>query len=402
VSEFTVTIERIGARGDGVTHHEGRAVFLPFTAPGDAVRVRVGRDGKAALIAILSRGPRQEPPCPHFGICGGCSLQHLPDDDYAEAKRNFVREALAHRGFDPAIVAPVERIPPGTRRRARLAMTRDAIGFRQRGSHRIVDIKTCFVLHPKLLAVALALRPFGLEAAVSLTLADTGVDLLLDLPRAPDLAMLETLVRFADAQDLARLSWRTEKESPMPVVERSPVRMNFSGVAVDLPPDCFLQASAEAEAIMRNLVVAGIGEARNVADLFCGVGTFSFALAKQAKGRAIDADRSPIAALQAGARRAGQDIAVEARDLDRRPLLTDELDSFDAVVFDPPYAGAAAQAKELARSAVKRIVAVSCNPASFARDARTLADGRYRLTRVVPVDQFLWSAEVELVAWFER
>jgi 23S rRNA (uracil1939-C5)-methyltransferase len=402
VSDVSLTIERIGARGDGVARHEGRAVFLPFTAPGDVVRARFGRNGKAELVGIVSRGARREPPCPHFGICGGCGLQHLADATYAEAKANFVREALAHRGLDLAVVAPLVRVPPATRRRARLTMTETALGFHQRASHRIVDLTTCPVLHPALWSLVTALRPLGLAAAVSLTLADTGIDLLLDLPRPPDLATLETLAQFANDHDLARLSWRLEHESAVPVVQRRAMRMNFSGVAVDLPPDCFLQATKESEAAMRDLVLAGIGDAAHVADLFSGVGTFSFALAGKAKVHAVDGDRPAIAALRAGARGASAAVTGEIRDLDRRALSAEELNRFDALVFDPPHAGAAAQARELARSTVKRVVAVSCNPASFARDARTLADGGYRLTRVVPVDQFLWSAEVELVAWFER
>jgi 23S rRNA (uracil1939-C5)-methyltransferase len=401
VSEFTVTIERIGARGDGVAHHEGRALFLPFTAPEDVVRARIAGN-KAELIEVVAPGARQKPPCSHFGECGGCSLQHVADAAYAEAKRNFVREALAHRGLDPAVVAPVERVPSGTRRRARVAMTKSAIGFHQRGSHRIVDMKTCAVLHSMLLAVVQALRSLGPEATVSLTLADSGVDLLLELPGPPDLTLLEKLTAFANERDLARLSWRTEKDLSTPVVQRRAVQMNFSGVAVDLPPDCFLQATKESEAAMCHFVLAGVGERKTVADLFSGVGTFSFALAVNAKIHAVDGDRPAVAAMQAAARRAGANVEGEVRDLNRRPLLADELNRFDAVVFDPPFAGAAAQVKELARSSVKRVVAVSCNPASFARDARVLVDGGYRLMRVTPVDQFLWSAEVELVARFAR
>jgi 23S rRNA (uracil1939-C5)-methyltransferase len=397
VSDATLTIERIGARGDGVAHCEGRAVFVPFTAPGDVVRARVDGD-TAALISVTEPGARQEPRCPHFGECGGCSLQHVADEVYAAAKRDFVRDALAHRGLDPGVVEPVRRIPPGTRRRARLAMAPGAIGFHRRASHRIVDMRACFVLHPALVAIVQALRPLGLRGFVLLTLADTGIDVLLDLPRAPDLAALEALTAFADQQDLARLAWRTGDEAPTPVVQRRPVRMNFSGATVELPPDCFLQATPESEQAMRDLVLAGIGDAGTVADLYCGVGTFSFALAKQAKVQAVDGNAAAIAAL----RRANPNIATETRDLVRRPLSADELKRFDAVVFDPPYAGAAAQAKQLAQAAVPRIVAVSCNPASLARDARTLVDGGYRLTRVVPVDQFIWSAETELVAHFER
>lgn len=398
VTEATLTIERIGARGDGVARHEGKPIFLPFTVPGDVVRARIGRDGEANLIALLSPSARQVPPCPHFGVCGGCSLQHLPDPAYAEAKRGFVRTALAHRGLDDALVAPIERVPPATRRRARLAITRSAIGFHERASHRIVDLEACPVLDPALFTVAMRLRSLALEAISSLTLADTGIDLVLELPDTPNLGALERLAKFAHDQDLARLSWRTKGELPTPVVQRRPVQMNFSGIIADIPPDCFLQATKESETKIRDLVLVGVGDARTVADLYAGVGTFSFALAKNAKVYAVDRDAAAIAALG----RAGAEISTEVRNLEKRPLLKHELDNFDAVTFDPPYAGAPAQAREMARSTVKRIVAVSCNPASFARDARTLVDGGYRLVRVVPVDQFLWSAEIELVAHFVR
>jgi len=398
VTEATLTIERIGARGDGIGRYGGKPVFVPFTMPGDVVRARIGRNGEAALVTLLSRSARQMPPCPHFGVCGGCSLQHLPEIAYAEAKRDFVRAALAHRGLDETLVAPVERVSPATRRRARLAMARNAVGFHERASHRIVDMTACPVLHPAIFAVVAGLRSLALKGTASLTLADTGIDLLLELPREPELSALETLAEFARDRDLARLSWRTRGELPTPVVQRRPVQMGFSGVTVDLPPDCFLQATQESETKMRDLVLQGVGDARTVADLYAGVGTFSFALAKNAKVHAADRDAAAIAALG----RADAGISTETRNLEKRPLLRHELDNFEAVTFDPPYAGAAAQTKEMARSAIKRIVAVSCNPASFARDARTLVDGGYRLARVVPVDQFLWSAEIELVAHFVR
>jgi 23S rRNA (uracil1939-C5)-methyltransferase len=415
LSEFTITIERIGARGDGVAEREGRALFLPLTAPGDMLRVRETRGG-IEILERLRDGARQAPPCPHFGSCGGCALQHLRDDTYAEAKTSLVREALAHRGLDPGIVAPLERLPPATRRRARLALSRSrkgtvGIGFHERGSHRIVDMLTCLVLHTELLALAPALRALaeqilrpGETAALSLTRAATGIDLLLDLPRMPDLAQTETLGAFATAHDLARLSWRHGREAPTPVVQRRPVRMSFAGIAVDLPPDAFLQASADAEALLGNRALAFLGDSRAVADLFCGVGTFTLPLAGQSRVHAVDGDAAAIAALNAAARRAGLGarVTAEVRDLDRRPLRAEELAPFDAVLFDPPYAGAKAQAMELARAKPPRIVAISCHPSSFARDARLLVDGGYRLLWVVPVDQFVWSAELELVAAFER
>lgn len=415
MSEFVATVERIGARGDGIARHAGKTLFLPFTAPGDVVRILSSKGG-ADIVERVADGARREPPCPHFGTCGGCSLQHLPDDVYAEAKTALVREALAHRGLDPGVVTPLRRTRPATRRRARLALAKRGtravdIGFHAPASHRIVDLLSCLVLHPALTMLVPGLRALGQEllrpgenATAMLTQSAAGIDLLIDLPRPPDLAMSQLLSAFAEIHDLPRLSWRTAKEAPAPIVQRRPVRIFFAGRAVDLPPDCFLQASEEAEEILRDEALAFISGAARVADLFCGVGTFGLALGPDASVRAVDGDPAAIAALQAAARRAGlgDRLIAETRDLERRPLRAEELAPFDAVLFDPPYAGAKAQALELARSKVPRVIGVSCHPASLARDARLLVDGGYRLARVVPVDQFLWSAEIELVAYFER
>jgi 23S rRNA (uracil1939-C5)-methyltransferase len=415
VSEAVLIVKRIGARGDGIAIHEGRPVYLPLTAPGDVVRARLGADGRGEVVALIERGARQEAPCPHFGTCGGCSLQHLTDDSYRAAKEAFVHDALAHRGIE-AEIAPLARIAPGTRRRARLALTKAKdgtvrVGFHRRASHDIVDMETCLVLRPELFALLPALRELagtilqgGDEASALLTLADTGTDVLLDLPRRPDLAALESLAAFARANDLVRVAWRIGKDQPMPVVQQRPMQIIVAGVKVDLPPDGFLQASAEAENLLRELALDGIGNAERVADLYSGVGTFSFAFAAPTHVHAVDGDKAAIAALQAAARRAGLGarLTAEVRDLEARPLSAEELARFNAVLFDPPFAGAKAQARELARSNVKHIVAVSCNPASFARDTRALIDGGYRLRRVMPIDQFVWSAEIELVAWFER
>jgi 23S rRNA (uracil1939-C5)-methyltransferase len=415
VSEVTATVERIGARGDGIVVHQGRTLHVPLAAPGDVVRISVARNGDAELIGRLADGPRREPPCSHFGSCGGCALQHLRDDVYAEAKTELVREALARRGLDPGVVAPLERTPPATRRRARLALARSksdvAVGFHARASRRIVDLRHCPVLHPDLMALvatlraaaATILRP-GDRASAGLTRTDAGIDLLLDMPRPPDRDLMDDLAAFAERQDLARLSWRADHETPTPIVQRRPVRMSFSGVAVDLPVDGFVQASEPAETALRGLASGFVGDARAVADLFCGIGPFSFAFAATAHVHAVDGDPFAIAALRAAANRThlNNPVTTERRNLETRPLRTEELKRFEAVLFDPPYAGAKAQAVELARSDVARIVAVSCHPASLARDARILVDGGYRLRRVVPIDQFVWSAEIELVAWFAR
>jgi len=414
-------IERVGARGDGIADYLEKPVFLAFTAPGDRVRARLGpkRDeGRiATVIELVVPGARQTPVCPHFGACGGCALQHLADDAYVTMKEDQVRTALARRGLDPSVVEPLRRLPPGTRRRARLALHRPRkgapqVGFHERESREIVDMRACAVLHPALVtqvaplrALAAALLQPGDRGAATLTQVDGGVDLLLDVPRAPDLAGFEALAAFAHAHDLARFSWRADETGiPTPVVQRRPARVVFAGIAVDVPPDSFLQASAEADSVLTELVLGGVRSFERIADLYSGLGTFTFALAARGSVHAVDGSRSAVAALVAAAARAGlaARVTAEVRDLTARPLATDELQSFDAVVFDPPRAGAKSQARSLADSRVPRIVAVSCDPATFARDARALVDGGYRLMRVAPVDQFVWSPHVELVAWFER
>jgi 23S rRNA (uracil1939-C5)-methyltransferase len=416
----TLTVERVGARGDGIAEHAGEPVYIAFTAPGDRVRARLGAprdEGRlGTLVEIVAPGARQAPPCAHFGTCGGCALQHLADEAYGTTKEAQVRAALARRGLDAGAVEPLRRLAPGTRRRARLALHRPRkgpvrAGFHARESHEIADMRVCLVLHSALVALVGPLRELavrllrpGERAAAQMTRLDAGVDMVLALPRVPDLHALETLAEFADANDLARLSWRVGGQMPTLTAERRPARVVFGGVAVDVPADGFLQASGEADSALTELVLAGIGPAERVLDLYAGLGTFSFALARRARVHAVDAARPAIAALASAVARAalGGRITAEIRDLEASPLSAEELDRFDAVVFDPPRAGASSQAQLVASSRVPRVVAVSCNPVTFGRDARALVDGGYRLTRIVPVDQFLWSPHVELVAWFER
>jgi 23S rRNA (uracil1939-C5)-methyltransferase len=421
--EAVVTVASVGVRGDGIALHAGERIFLPFTAPGDVVRARLGAphaEGRSgAVIEIIAAGARAEPACLHFGACGGCALQHLTADAYEEAKMAWLGAALRRHRVTAGEVAPLHRLPAGTRRRARFALARPRhaeapaeIGFHARASHRIVDMRECAVLAPALAALVAPLRalvpslmPPGGQGAATATLADTGIDLLLDLAAVPALPGLEAMAAFAHAQDLARVAWRTPGELPVPAAQRRPVRVAFAGTDVDLPDEVFLQASAAADAVLAEHVLAGIGGARRVADLFAGVGTFTFALAASAASvHAVDVSAIAIAALGAAATRAGLAgrIAWECRDLAARPLAPAELARFDAVVVDPPRAGAAAESRALAASGVRCVVAVSCNPATFARDARTLVDGGYRLAAVQPIDSFLWSPHLELVARFER
>ena len=414
-------IDSVGVRGDGVAYLDREPIYVPFAAPGDRVRVRLGmRRGAGRLgeiVALLDAGARIAPVCRHFGRCGGCALQHLDAAAYRRAKDSQITAALAQHGVPlPSSTAPLLLIGPHTRRRARFSIrvrksaTPVAIGFKARASHVIVDMQDCAVLAPPLFALVAPLRraarsfaPAG-EAAATATVSESGIDLLLDLPALPSLAALEALAAFAEAQDLARLAWRTPASGePTPVAIRRTPRVIFSGVTVDLPFDAFLQASIEAERVLVEAVLAGVGAAARVLDLYGGLGTFSFALAQRSAVHAVDASPSAVRVLATAAARATlARVTTETRDLENRPLLPDELTGFDAVVFDPPRVGAAAQCAALARTRVPRIVAVSCNPASFARDARTLIDGGYRLTGLKPIDQFIWSPHVELVGRFER
>ncbi|MGH7000825.1 MAG: class I SAM-dependent RNA methyltransferase [Stellaceae bacterium] len=416
MTNVDLTIDSVGVRGDGVARHNGKPVYVPFTVPGDRVRARLSSEKgerRGEVVEILAAGERATPVCRHFGTCGGCALQHLTGEVYAAAKLGWLQGALAQHGFKDVAIAPLRRLAPGTRRRARLALARNGeavAGFHGRMSHAVVDMHECHVLHPALFTLveplrtlAAAILPRRGTAAASLTLGDAGVDLLLELPKAPALDGLEALARFAVERDLARLSWRAGKVTA-PVAQRRPMRAVFAGVAVDLPPDAFLQASAEADAVLSDLVLDAIGMPRRVADLYAGVGTFTFALATRAPVHAVEGDAEAAKALgQASARATlGDRVSVERRDLARRPFSVEELGRYDAVVLDPPRIGALAQSGVLAESKVSRIVAVSCNPATFARDARILVDGGYTLAHVAPVDSFAWSPHLELVARFER
>ena len=415
-----LTIERIGGRGDGIADHRGRPVYVPFTVPGDTVRARLeGRrgDGHAAtLLEILAPGPhRQAPACGHFGVCGGCALQHLDDPAYRAWKQGRVRGALDRVGLDDVPVAPPVSTAPEMRRRAVLAARRTAsgvvLGFHERRRHRIVDLVACPILQPALMALLPPLRDLlvrilspGDGAEIALAALEGGIDVTIAAAGDPDLAAREDLAAFAESAKLARLSWRSGKAPAEPVAQRRPCRTVFGDVPVAVPAGAFLQASADGEAELARQVTSAMVGADQVADLFAGLGTFTFPLARTASVHAVDSDGEALAALQAAANAAGLAgrVTAEARNLFRDPVTVEELRRFDSAVFDPPRAGAAAQAEQLARSDVPVVVGVSCNPVSFARDAASLVDGGYQLESVTPVDQFLWSEHVELVGVFRR
>ena len=390
-------VERLGARGDGIAEYGGEPVFLPFTVPGDRVRARLGvrrgggQEGRVVEWLVFGSG-RREPPCRHFGDCGGCALQHLDPASYRAAKLGALRAALERVRIDPDLVQPLRVVPPA-RRRARLGLIRprDArlparIGYRQRFRHDLVDVAECIVLEPPLFDLVGGLRllardllPPGGAVEVTLTRTDSGADLLFEAVVPLTLPAVEALAQFAEDCDLARIVWRLATKEIL-VVERRPVRVLLSGVAVPFPPGGFLQASAAAEAILIKEVLTGIGDRRPVLDLFAGLGTFTFALAATAPVHAVEGDERALAAL-ADASAGRPRITVERRDLARNPLPPESLASYAAAVFDPPRAGAARQVEALAASSIATVVAVSCNPASFARDAARLISGGFRLIR---------------------
>lgn len=413
-----LVIETLGDAGDGIARTADGPVYLPYALPGERVLAEIeagrGKGRTAWVVEIVEPASnRVAPPCAHFGDCGGCALQHLDQAPYLAWKRQRVVTALARRGLDSIAVGPTVATPAASRRRVRFAARRLAsgviIGFNARRSRRIVDLGSCPVLRPALLALLPALRRFleallevGATVDVAVTETTGGLDLWIVAERQPDLAGREALARFAVAEDLARLHWG--EGVPECIVLRRPAGIAFGPAIVEAPATAFLQASAEGETAIREAVLAAVGGAEQVCDLFAGCGTLSLPLALGARVRAVDLDGDALAALAAACQATPdlREVAVERRDLFRRPLSAAELDRFDAVVFDPPRAGARAQAEALATSAVALVVAVSCHPGSFARDARILVDGGYRLVEVTPIDQFLWSPHVELVAVFRR
>ena len=406
-------ISDLGRRGDGIATLDGKTLYVPYALPGETVRAEVSGDRAGLLEVVTPSAHRVAPPCRHFTVCGGCAVQHLDDASYRDWKRGLVEAALAHRGIDCAVDPLVDAHGRG-RRRTTLHVSFEngaaQAGFMEARSHRLLDLDACPILVPALrdaptIARALA-RPFAVRNKpldIHLTATQTGIDC--DIrgdgagTRDIGLDVRRDLPGVARQFDLARIAIAGETIAAprAPMVTVGPAR-------VASPPGAFLQATSAGEATLAALVQAHIGQADAVADLFCGIGPFALRLAQHAAIFAADSDKAAIAALDAAARHTSglKPVTATVRDLFRNPLAAEELKPFDAVVFDPPRAGARAQAHELAGSNVTTIVAVSCDPASFARDAATLIAGGYRLARLTPVDQFRHTPHVELVARFVR
>lgn len=410
-----LTIDGVGGQGDGIAATPEGPVFAPLTLPGERIRAEV-KDGRAEQIEIVEASPdRIAPVSPHYGDCGGCSLQHWASGPYLEWKREQVRLALAREGIETEIEATVAS-PAHSRRRIALHARRTPegrviLGFKARKSWRLVEVSECPVADPRLVAAFPALAKIAgafLEHPKSAptlhatwTLAGLDVDVTGVERKSGGLSRDRQMqaIRAANEADLARLSLAGDTL----VMARQP-RIQFGPATVPIPAGGFLQAVPEAELAMTSRAVAAVKGAKKVADLFCGAGAFTFPLATVAPVLAADGSAAAIAGLKAGVGTAQglRQITAEARDLFRRPLSPYDLKGVDAIVFDPPRAGAADQTAQIAGTKASVVVGVSCNPATFARDARTLIDAGFRLETVTPIDQFLWSAHVELVGVFRR
>lgn len=396
-----VTIERLGREGDGIAG----ARRLPLGLPGE--RWRMHPSGEAELLEAAAI--RVAPPCRHFGRCGGCALQHADPAWIADWKAGTIARALAAQGIT-APLRPTLTSPPGSRRRVVFSGRRTRkgalLGFHGRRSGDLVEVPGCLVARPGIVAARPALaRLVALGGTrkgalrLTVTTGPAGLDVDVGGGRPLDRDLRPALAAEAEAADLARLAWEGE-----PVAFRRPPFQPMGAARVVPPPGAFLQATAEGEAALVAAVREAVGDARRVLDLFAGCGTFALPLAGAAGVHAVEGEAAMLDALAAGWRGATglRQVTTEARDLFRRPLAGPDLAGFDAVVIDPPRAGAEAQARALAASRIARVASVSCDAATFARDARILLDGGFRLDWVQPVDQFLWSGHVEIAARFSR
>ncbi len=408
-----LTIARLGHRGDGIADTSAGPVYVPYTLPGETVTVEpvAGHPDRRHLDHVDKPShERAAPICKHFTQCGGCAMQHWSLAEYHLWKRGLVAEALAQAG----IVAPVADIIDAHgqgRRRAVLHARRGPralleVGFTAPRAHHIVAIDRCPILAPGLdgaiptaWAIAEILKPADKPLDIQMTATDSGMDVDVRGSGPLNSSRTTALAGVAEKHGLARITRHGEL-----VAQAAQPLLKIGRAQVPLPPGAFLQATAEGEATLARLVAVHVGAAKRAADLFCGIGTFALRLAEYARVTAADSEASAVKALErAAANTSGlKPVAVQTRDLFRRPFMAAELKSFDAVVFDPPRQGAEAQARELVKSAVPMVIAVSCDATTFARDARILIDGGYKLVGVTPVDQFRYSFHVEIVAKFER
>ena len=405
MTDRTLAITAMGRRGEGLAEHEGRAVFVPFTLPGEEVSV-AGHGGRLDLTEVLTPSlDRVAPFCKYYGACGGCQLQHWREEPYRAWKASLIEQALAGRGIGAKVRALIDAHGAGRRRVGIHVQRREKIvtaGFMAARTHNLLDIDRCPILDPALGRAFDIARAIGArlgDCDVALTSTATGLDVSVKAERQIVEREHAKLAALITELKLARLGVNGE------VIATAVIpRITMGRADVAIPPGGFLQATAAGEAALAQLVMDGMGKVKTAADLFCGVGPLALRLAERCKVEAYDNDRAAIAALSAAVKSTPglKPLVAAARDLFREPLVANEMKGFDAVVFDPPRAGAEAQARQLAKSKVKTVVAVSCDAASFARDAEVLIGGGYSLHTLTAVDQFKWSSHVEIVGVFAR
>ncbi|MFD1746665.1 class I SAM-dependent RNA methyltransferase [Rhizobium helianthi] len=411
----TVTISALSHKGSGIAHGERGPIFVPYTLPGETVAIARVKDEGTVMSFATTSPDRVQPACKHFGpegvggSCGGCSLQHQAKPSYNGFKRDLLVQALKSKGIEAPVGDLIEAHPHQRRRLVFTVRRREkglVIGFNQAETHHVVPVEECPIASEALISRLDALhaiaRATGSDAfRITVTETLTGLDISMDglrggLGERERRAVTETVIKL---QGIARVSGNGEI-----IVEPHKPQLDFDGARVVIPPGAFTQATREAEEAMAKITIEHIGKAKRVADLFSGIGTFALRIARKTAVHAVESEERAVKALDQAARMTQglKPLTVERRDLFRRPMTPQDLKAYDAVVFDPPRAGAEAQSAELARSQVKKIVAVSCNPLTLARDLSILTKGGYKIRQVIPVDQFLWSPHVEAVALLER
>ncbi len=405
-----VTIDRLGHHGDGIAANpDGGPIFVAGVLPGETVEGTLDGDRLLNPKIITPSTDRVKPPCRHARACGGCQLQHASDSFVAHWKQQVVETALSGQGLSAPFL-PLHTSPPQSRRRATLSARRTKsgalIGFHARASDTIAEIPECQLLHPALIAAFPGLQALVIlggsrtaELSLQITVTKGGPDVVVTGGKPLDSALQLDLARTVEAHSFSRLTWNGEA-----IALRDRPAQSIGSATVIPPPGAFLQATPQGEAALLHAVRTALGPQKRIVDLFCGVGTFALPLAEGAEVHAVEGDRAMTDALEAAVRHTQnlRRITVETRDLFRRPLDAEDLKSFTAAVIDPPRAGAEAQIAALAQSGIPVIAAVSCNPVTFARDAKTLLAGGYKLDWVQVIDQFRWSTHVELAARFSR
>lgn len=418
MATLEITIDDLGAQGDGIAHDKGATIFVEGTLSGEKVRVELKDDKslvkRAKLLEVLiPSSQRAEPCCPHYGQCGGCRFQHMDDSSYSAFKLNSLVQILSREKLPLPPIMPIVVTATQTRRRARLAAkhlpTGMIVGFNAWRSHEIVDVKICPVMKPEIVDMIDKLRsylavwlPLGESCDIQVTALAEGLDVLLIGGPRLEVEQRQDLSELSQQLNVAHLSWRKWDRSPVePIAHHFPLNVRIGNQLVPFPPGSFLQATQAGEEALVNFVCTADQKNVRALDLFCGLGTFGLALENVKSVHFCDLDGPAIESLKNVAKSNAR-YSVSLKNLAVDPFTSIECNDFDLVIFDPPRGGAKAQAVQLAKSRVPCVMAISCDPPSFARDAKILIDGGYTLEKILPVDQFLWSSHLEIAAMFTR